>query len=138
MTKKQETRNMRIHTMDGPCFDEEKLDVMLREIGTRVKNERIRHNMSVNQLAECANLNITHVYRTESGEKPLGLKGLIKIAIALNMPISYFIPIEENKFAPSSGAAKFIELTRDFDEETLEFVFDFLFHLKNFLENQDK
>lgn len=134
MTKKQDQKYIKLHTIEGPCFDDEKLEVILREIGARVKIERNRQNLSVAQLAEISNLNVTHLYRTESGEKPLGLKGLIKIAIALNMPISYFIPFEQVEYIPAPNVARFIELTKDFDEETLEFVFDFITHLRDSVE----
>ena len=125
--------------INSPCYDEHLMDLMLSEIGARIQKERVNQGLSVNELVEMTGMNITHLYRIEKGQKPVGLKILIKIAIALNVPIDSFFPFEhKEEKIEDTYTKKFEEMTRDFDDNTMNFVFGFIDHLKNHLESTKK
>lgn len=135
----QNSRLITERIINGPCYDDDKMNRMLSEIGTRIQKERVNHGLSVNELVELTGMNITHLYRIEKGQKPVGLKILIKIAYALDVPIDSFIPLEKKEEgSEDTYNKKFEELTRDFDDNTMKFVFGFIEHLKNHLENSKK
>ena len=55
------------------------------DIGLRIRNERIRQNVSQQKLAEMADLSITHTSHIETGNTKVSLPSLIKIVNALNI-----------------------------------------------------
>lgn len=68
-----------------------KIDEIICKIGGIIKKEREIQGITVSQFSERTNINKTHLYRIESGARPVGLKALIKVAIVLNKPLSFFI-----------------------------------------------
>lgn len=121
--------------IDSPCYDDEKMDILLNEIGSRIKAERIKQGLTTQELVAMSGLNTTHLYRIERGTKPVGLRALIKISFALNKPIEFFVPFERQpEEALSIDLQRFQALTQGFDEDTMEFVFDALEHLRNNLD----
>jgi len=67
-------------------YNDQLLDTMILDIGKNVREERLRRDLSVNDLSIIANINPRHLYKIESGENKIGLLCLIKIMIALKMP----------------------------------------------------
>lgn len=129
--------NKRLFTdriIDSICFDEDKMDCLLAEIGTRVKKERQLQNYTVSELAEMTSMNLAHLYRIEKGERPIGLRVLIKIAWALNRPIQKFIPFEEVD-RPKTNGERFEEMTRNLDTATINMLFEIVENLIKYNEN---
>ena len=55
------------------------------DIGLRIKNERLRQNISQERLAEMAELSTTHTSHIETGNTKVSLPSLMKIANALKV-----------------------------------------------------
>lgn len=57
-------------------------------IGLRIKNVRIKKEMSQDQFAECLQISRRHVSLLENGERGISLELLVEIANVLNVPIT--------------------------------------------------
>lgn len=55
------------------------------DIGLRIKNERLRQNISQERLAEMAELSTTHTSHIETGNTKVSLPSLMKIANAIKV-----------------------------------------------------
>lgn len=73
-------------------YDEEQLKNLIINIGKNVKAERESKNYSISQLCERANISSLHLCRIEKGVNPISVSTLIKISIALNIPVTRLIP----------------------------------------------
>lgn len=73
-------------------YDEEQLKNLIINIGKNVKVERKSKNYSISQLCERANISSLHLCRIENGVNPISVSTLIKISIALNIPVTRLIP----------------------------------------------
>lgn len=62
-----------------------------KEMGQRVKNERIKHNMSREKLAEVLDLSSVFIGQIERGERKMSLDTLCKIADYLNISLDYLV-----------------------------------------------
>lgn len=61
---------------------------VLVEFGKRVREERLKQNLSQETLAEKAGVHRTYIGMIERAEKNITLTNINKIAIALNIEIS--------------------------------------------------
>ncbi len=68
---------------------------ILRDIGKRVKQKRLKKNITQVQLAKNAGLNVSTIQGVENGS-PFGMLSLIQILRALNLldDINNFLPVE--------------------------------------------
>jgi len=66
-------------------YDEEWINNQISEIGKNIREERLRRDLSVNDLSLISNINIRQLYKIESGENKIGLKGIMRIIIALDI-----------------------------------------------------
>lgn len=60
----------------------------LRKFGDRVREERLKRNLSQEQLAEKAGVHRTYIGMIERAEKNITLENIQKIAGALNIKLS--------------------------------------------------
>ncbi len=69
--------------------------VILRDIGQRVRQKRLKKNITQAQLVKNAGLNISTIQGVENGS-PFGMLSLIQILRALNLldEINNFLPLE--------------------------------------------
>lgn len=74
----------KIH-IESLIYDEEKLEIRLEGVGARIREERLKQNISISKLAELSNLSLSCVSKAESRCR-IGLKALLKIAAALEIP----------------------------------------------------
>ena len=81
--------------IDSICTNDDKLDSLLTEIGSRLKAERIRQGFSVAELSELSGVAGTIIYRVENQTNPVGLKSLLRLMWALNVPPEKLIPFNE-------------------------------------------
>ncbi|OLN30113.1 helix-turn-helix domain-containing protein [Desulfosporosinus metallidurans] len=63
------------------------MELNYSDIGTRIKNERIRQNMSQERLAELTGLSNTHTSHVETGNTKVSLPTLVKIANTLSVSL---------------------------------------------------
>ena len=73
-------------------YDEEQLKNLIINIGKNVKVERESKIYSISQLFERSNISSLHLCRIEKGTNPISVSTLIKISIALNIPVTRLIP----------------------------------------------
>jgi transcriptional regulator with XRE-family HTH domain len=64
----------------------------LKQFGDNVRRERAAIEMSQQQLAEFADLNIRNVQRIEAGEIDVLLTTVVRIRKALNCPLERLVP----------------------------------------------
>jgi transcriptional regulator with XRE-family HTH domain len=64
----------------------------LKQLGDNVRRERIAQDLSQQQLAEMADLNIRNVQRIEAGEIDVLLRTMVRIRKALNCPLEKLMP----------------------------------------------
>lgn len=110
---------------DSVNYDEEKMKKLFREIARRLHTERIRQDYSTSQLALRADINAATIYRIERNSGEVSLRGLIKLSIALNRPLGYFVPIEETYNIKTAGE-RFEELTKDLDPAAMNILFSII------------
>ena len=59
--------------------------LILKKFGKKVREERLKQNLSQEKLAEKAGLHRTYIGMIERGEKNITLTNIVKIASALNL-----------------------------------------------------
>lgn len=64
----------------------------LKQLGDNIRRERVTQNISQQQLAELADLNIRSFQRIEAGDVDVLLSTFVRIAEALGCPLSRLIP----------------------------------------------
>ncbi len=63
------------------------MDLSYKEIGMRIRSERIKQNISQEKLAELADLSTPHISHIETANTKLSLPAIVKIANALNISV---------------------------------------------------
>lgn len=63
----------------------------IKEIGFKIKIERMRQKISQEQLAEMADCSLSYIGFVERGEMSLSLYNFVRIAQALKLPIDKFL-----------------------------------------------
>jgi transcriptional regulator with XRE-family HTH domain len=56
-----------------------------RELGRRIKEERLKQNITQEQIAEASNISAIHVSHVENGSTKLSLEALVNICNALKI-----------------------------------------------------
>lgn len=91
--------------IDSICTNDEKLELLLLEIGRRLKEERIRKGYSVSELAQLSGVAATIIYRIESATTAVGLRSLLRLMWCLNVPPEQLIPYDEYSHEKTFGEA---------------------------------
>jgi transcriptional regulator with XRE-family HTH domain len=68
------------------------LSPWLKQLGDNIRRERIAKDLSQQQLAEMADLNIRNVQRIEAGEIDVLLRTTVRIRKALGCPLEKLMP----------------------------------------------
>ena len=105
-----------------------------RDIGKQIKIERIRQDLTQEQLAEKANISISHLSGIERGTTKLGLSAFSEIANALKAStdalLCYSVDNRESKAVLSANIA---EITEDCSRSELIFIEEIVRSTKNAL-----
>lgn len=133
--------------IDTIIFDEEKMDVRMEEIGKKIRKERQKKELSISRLAQLSNLSVSCVSKAESERCRISLKTLLRIAAALEIPVSKFLETGEDDAGRCSSeertekeeqnrmdGQRFREFTDRADQETIEFILDMAEELVDMLE----
>ena len=67
------------------------MEINYKDIGKRIKEERLKQNLSQQYLAELADLSTTNMSHIERGATKLSLPSLISIANALNIAVDQLL-----------------------------------------------
>ena len=64
------------------------MNTITKDIGKRIRTYRLQAGLSQEKLAELASCNATYLGEIERGEKSASVKVIVKIALALQVPLS--------------------------------------------------
>jgi len=81
-------------SVESLAYDDEKMEACLAEVGSRIREERIKQELSISKLAELSNLSVSCISKAETEKCRISLKALIKIATALKVPVRQFLDID--------------------------------------------
>ena len=85
-----------------------------QEIGNRIRDAREQRGWSCSELGIQADLTVQQISRYENGAKLPGLDSLVRIAGALQLPLSAFQPAELDQYgACSPGETAVLAALRD-------------------------
>jgi DNA-binding XRE family transcriptional regulator len=62
-------------------------------IRERLREERVKHDLGMGTLASKVGLRKDHLYKIETGRKPLNLAVLVKIAIGMGVSLDYLVDV---------------------------------------------
>jgi len=79
---------------------------VLNRLGSRIRELRIRADLTQEQLAERADLHPTYLGGIERGERNLSLKNLDKLAAALQVPLKTLVDFGDEGFHRTSQRLK--------------------------------
>lgn len=113
------------------------MELNYRDIGTRIKNERYKQNMSQERLAEISELSITHTSHIETGNTKLSLPTLVKIANALSVSLNDLVCDSIVK-AKDVFENEISQEVKDCDEQEIRIIADTVKALKATLRNRLK
>lgn len=66
-------------------YDEDWLEGQISSLGKNIREERLKRDLSLKDLSLITNINKRQLYKIESGENKIGLKGVLRIMIALEI-----------------------------------------------------
>ena len=98
--------------IDSICTNDDKLDLFLDEIGQRLRKERLNKGYTISELSQLSGVATTILYRIEKLTSPVGLRSLLRLMWALNVPPEKLIPFEEHAHVITFGESV-EELTRN-------------------------
>lgn len=111
------------------------MDINYKSIGLRVREERIKHKLSQQSLAELTGLSPTNISHIERGATKLGLPSIIKIANALGVSVDLLLcgVVTANK---SILLDRFMDLFVNCDTEELNILYDICSFSKDMIINR--
>lgn len=82
--------------IDSLIYDDHKMDQRMENIAQNIRKERQKKEVSISELAVAANLSVSCVSKAESEKSTVSLKTILKIATALEVPVSKLLETEES------------------------------------------
>jgi len=73
--------------INDDVYDKELLDNLILNIGKNIRDERLKRDMLPTDLSLKANIPLSQIYKIESGKCKVGILTVIKVVIALELPI---------------------------------------------------
>jgi transcriptional regulator with XRE-family HTH domain len=108
------------------------MELNYKDIGFRIKEERLRQKITQERLAEMATLSMTHMSHIETGNTKLSLPALHKIAWALGVTMDEFACDSVAQAKPIYEGEIFREI-KDCDETEIRVITDMIKTLKESL-----
>jgi len=105
------------------------MELDYKAIGIRIKEERLRQNMSQERLAEKADLSMTHTSHIETGNTKLSLPALHKVAWALGVSMDE-LACDSIPKAKDIYEGEIFRETEDCDETEIRVIADMIRSLK--------
>lgn len=102
------------------------------DIGTRIKERRLRQKLTQEQLAEKANFSMTHMSHIETGNTKLSLPALHKISWALKAPMDA-LACDSTVLAKETFESDLLYHTKDCNETELRIIVDMIIAAKSSL-----
>ncbi len=109
--------------LDTFCYDDIKLDLLMKDTGRRIQEERQKRNLSLVQLSHLSNVSPSHLNRIENGQRRAGIEPLLKICKALSISIMDILPIENTSHLLTNGE-RFERVTKNCSLKSINFLLD--------------
>ena len=110
----------------------EYMELNYKDVGIRIRDERLRQKLTQERLAELANLSMTHMSHIETGNTKLSLPALHKIAWALGVSMDA-LACDSIAQAKDIFESELLHHTRDCDETEIRVITDMIKSLKDSL-----
>ncbi|MBI5625280.1 MAG: helix-turn-helix transcriptional regulator [Elusimicrobia bacterium] len=110
---------------------------LYREIGVRVRHERLRLGWTQEELAEKSDLHPAYVGQIERGEKKISIETLRRLAKAVSVRMSDLLN-ESALPPPADWESRIGGLLRDRDPQEARFLYDTLRQLARGLQARSK
>jgi transcriptional regulator with XRE-family HTH domain len=111
-----------LELMDTVIFDDEQMGLLMNEIGKNIRRERMKQNLSFNELSALTGIHPSHLYKVEHGINNVGLSTILKIAIAFDLPLNKLIPMAL-MHQPTNGEM-FDDITRGLTPASCNYLLD--------------
>ena len=118
------------------------MDEIKKYIGEKIRHERLRRDMSVEQLAEILNVSPSYIGLIERGQRGTNVKLLLKICELFNTSVDEFLSdkkmLLKEEPAPDPCRVKIYaidNLLRTLNANELEFVISTIKNLRSLREN---
>ncbi|MDD3224818.1 MAG: helix-turn-helix transcriptional regulator [Clostridium sp.] len=95
-------------------------------IGMRIKNERLKFNLSQEKFAELINLSAVFIGQIERGERKMSIETLIKISTHLHVSTDYLIFGNTNKSDNFNNKNKLYELISHCSDKQVKLIGDII------------
>lgn len=111
--------------LDSICTNDDLLEAALKNIGKRLKEERLRQNISVSNLSKLSHVSESTIYRYERGGNSIELQVLIKIVPALKLDIAKVISINDIAKEETAGET-FSYIVRGQSKKHIKFLLEII------------
>ena len=115
------------------CTSDELMQLFLKDIAKKLREERCRQDMDVSTLSSLAGVSDSVIYRYERGSNQISLQVFIKIALALKLDIAKVISINTSQKEETVGE-KFSYMVRNQSRESVDFILDIIANMIGFCE----
>lgn len=119
------SREEKIH-IESLIYDERIMDLRMENVAANINTERKKRGLSISALANAANLSVSCVSKAESAQCVASLKTVLKIAAALEIPVSQLLEPTGTQgrrdIQPDEGREIFEEITVNATEDTTEWL----------------
>ena len=112
------------------------MELNYKDIGVRIREERLKQKISQERLAEMADLSMTHMSHIETGNTKLSLPALHKISWALGVPMDTLV-CDSIAQAKEIFESELLQHTRDCDEIEIRVITDTIKSLKASLRKRE-
>lgn len=104
-----------------------------KSVGQRIRNYRIRLELSQEKLAELSGVHPTYIGQLERGEKNATLESIEKIAKALNVPLSkLFEKLEDSSEGSRNIPLECYEILSSKSEEEQEILYGIITSIEKY------
>lgn len=115
----------KIH-IESLIYDDRIMDLRMEDVAANINAERKKRGLSLSALANAANLSVSCVSKAESAQCAVSLKTVLKIAAALEIPVSQLLEPTGTQairgIQPDEGRGIFEKITANATEDTTEWL----------------
>ena len=118
------SREEKIH-IESLIYDERIMDLRMENVAANINTERKKRGLSISALSNAANLSVSCVSKAESAQCAVSLKTVLKIAAALEIPVSQLLEptgTQGRGIQPDEGRGIFEKITATATEDTTEWL----------------
>ena len=106
--------------------EKEQVDMMCKEIYSNLRLAMYDKQNTVSNISDCLTIDNSYIYGFYSGKKNPGLKTIIKICLALDIPFESIFPGSIMCEGDIKKIQKFMELTKDCTDEEIVCIFEII------------